>query len=123
MTPLQASVIRLASTNPEMRPHLLPLIAAGREAAWENLPKGWTEESVKSMWATLTGDTKHKITKCMKEMEGKVDNTGAFCGSLASHVGYRGASDASLLKRAMVRVAHTDKAARAQILPMVTRRA
>lgn len=181
MTPLQVAVVRLASTNPSLRPHLLPLVRVARLsdegvriiqtyesdaqweghvpvsqyddlprdvkealdatgaskvdvnrwlgfnglrlAAWENLPKGWTEESVKKMWATLTGDTKHKITKCMKEMEGKVDNTGAFCGSLASHVGYRGAADASLLKRAMVRVAHSDKAARAQILPMVTRRA
>jgi hypothetical protein len=54
---------------------------------WETLPKGWTMESVKKYWDTLTGDRKHKITKCMKEMEGKVGNTGAFCASLARKLG------------------------------------
>ena len=66
-----------------------------REAAqmradkWEDMPKGWTEESRKSFWNSLTGDNKHKITKCIKEMEGKVSDPGAFCGALASRVGYR----------------------------------
>lgn len=197
MTPLQVAVVRLASTNPSLRPHLLPLVT-GREAAWENLPKGWTQDSVKSMWDTMTDGVKHKITKCMEKMEGKVDNTGAFCGSLAAEVGYKRASaksagwagwtehmpvqvvaddgttvypnleaarrdypkldpdkggggfhwamrgevngrpairfesfgvyrqmyasrDASLLKRAMVRVAHEDRVLRAHLLPMITR--
>ena len=53
---------------------------------WKTLPKGWTDESVKKFWETMTGDVKHKVTKCMKEMEGKVDDTGAFCGSLADKV-------------------------------------
>jgi hypothetical protein len=56
--------------------------------AWEELPDGWTEESVKKMWKSLTGDNKHKITKCMKAMKGKVSDPGAFCGSLAKKVGY-----------------------------------
>lgn len=55
---------------------------------WSKLPKGWTQESLKKMWSSLTGDRKHKITKCMKKMEGKVDNPGAFCASLARKVGY-----------------------------------
>jgi hypothetical protein len=54
-----------------------------KEAAWENLPPGWTQESLESFWDSLTGDVKHKVTKCMKEMEGKIDDPGAFCGSLA----------------------------------------
>lgn len=55
---------------------------------WSRLPKGWDQDSLKSMWKSLTGDRKHKITKCMKKMEGKVDNPGAFCASLARKVGY-----------------------------------
>jgi hypothetical protein len=55
-------------------------------AAWESLPKGWTEDSLKDFWNSLTGDNKHKVTKCIKEMEGKVDDPGAFCASLADKV-------------------------------------
>jgi hypothetical protein len=57
-------------------------------ARWEDLPKGWTDESREKYWESLTGDNKHKITKCMKEMEGKIDDPGAFCASLARQVGY-----------------------------------
>lgn len=56
---------------------------------WKKLPKGWTEESLKKFWSSLTGDRKHKITKCIKRMTGKVTDPGAFCGGLASRVGYR----------------------------------
>lgn len=105
----------------------MPADRFDRWAAWENLPKGWTQESVKSMWNTMTGDAKHKITKCMKEMEGKVDNTGAFCGSLASEVGYKRASntvgDASLLRKAIIRVAHENPSLRTLLLPLLPRRA
>jgi len=55
---------------------------------WEGLPEGWTKESATKYWKTLTGDNKHKITKCMKEMKGKVGNPGAFCGSVSRLVGY-----------------------------------
>lgn len=43
------------------------------------LPKGWTESSAKKWWNTVTKGAKHKKTKCMKAIEGKVDNPGAFC--------------------------------------------
>ena len=121
MPSLRTAVVRLAHEHPGIRPHLLPLL---KGAAWENLPKGWTEESVEKMWGTLTDGVKHKVTKCMKEMEGKVDDTGAFCGSLADKVdpGWRSRS-AATLKGAMIRVAHSDKALRSQLLPMITRRA
>jgi hypothetical protein len=57
-------------------------------AGWEDLPEGWTQDSLKKFWDSLTGDRKHKITKCMKAMEGKVGDPGAFCASLARKVGY-----------------------------------
>jgi len=55
---------------------------------WESLPKGWTKESATKFWESLTGDRKHKITKCMKDMKGKTDNPGAFCASLGRMAGY-----------------------------------
>lgn len=55
---------------------------------WESLPRGWTMESVKKFWKSLTGDRKHKITQCIGKMKGKMDNPGAFCGSLAKKVEY-----------------------------------
>lgn len=55
-----------------------------QKGAWETLPKGWTEESLKSFWGSLTGDVKHKITKCIKKMgEAGMKDPGAFCASLA----------------------------------------
>lgn len=67
---------------------------SNRHAAWDNLPKGWTQDSVESFWKSLTGDKDHKITECMLKMEGKVTDPGAFCGSLASAVGYRKEAEA-----------------------------
>ena len=57
------------------------------QAAWETLPKGWTEESLKKMWESLTGRApKHKVSACMRKMEGKIDDPGAFCASLADKI-------------------------------------
>jgi len=54
---------------------------------WETMPKGWTEESRKKFWGSLTGSSpKHKVTACIKKMEGKVTDPGAFCGALADRV-------------------------------------
>lgn len=97
-----------------------------KEAAWENLPPGWTQESVQSFWDSLTGDVKHKVTKCMQQMEGKVDDPGAFCGSLGSAVGYRAASsgkNAALLRKAAIRVAHENPAHRTALLPFLSKKA
>jgi glycine/D-amino acid oxidase-like deaminating enzyme len=55
-------------------------------ARWESMPKGWTDASRKKFWDSLTGDVKHKVTKCIKEMKGKVGDPGAFCASLADRV-------------------------------------
>jgi len=59
---------------------------AGEGDKWQKMPKGWTEESREKFWTSLTGDVKHKVTKCIKQMEGKVDDAGAFCASLADRV-------------------------------------
>lgn len=50
-------------------------------------PKGWTDASRKKFWGTLTGRApKHKVTECIKRMEGKVSDPGAFCAALADRV-------------------------------------
>lgn len=53
---------------------------------WGKLPKGWTGDSVHKFWDSLTGDVKHKVTKCIKKMEDKMDNPGAFCAGTADKV-------------------------------------
>jgi len=59
-----------------------------KEAAkWEGpYPKGWTKESLKKYWNTLVGDLKHKVSACMRRMEGKVSDPGGFCAALADRV-------------------------------------
>lgn len=64
----------------------LRAMLAGKGDKWQKLPKGWTDESRKKMWDSLVGDVKHKVTKCIKQMEGKVDDPGAFCAALADRV-------------------------------------
>lgn len=62
-------------------------LAGVKEAKkWQKLPKGWTDESLRKFWDSLTGDVKHRVTKCIKQMEGKVDDPGAFCASAADRV-------------------------------------
>ena len=149
---LRSKLIRLAHAHPEFQSELLPLLKSAdqnapsnwygleprkpgitepaiepKQAAWENLPKGWTQDSVQSMWDTMTGDVKHKITKCMEKMDGKVDDTGAYCGSLAAQVGYKRASgkagDASLLRKAIIRVAHENPSLRPDLLTLLSKEA
>ena len=51
------------------------------------LPKGWTDESRKKFWDSLTSRApKHKVTQCIKKMKGNVSDPGAFCASLADRV-------------------------------------
>lgn len=61
-------------------------VTAAEGDKWLKMPPGWTEESRKKMWASLVGDVKHKVTKCIKKMGGKVDDPGAFCAALADRV-------------------------------------
>ncbi len=81
---LDRAILRLAQNEPEV---YVGLCRVGKIAAkWDTLPKGWTQKSVDKFWETLTGGVKHKVTKCIKEMEGKFDDPGAFCASLADKV-------------------------------------
>ena len=77
---IRQALIDIGAENPHLRPKLRPVI---KSAAWERLPKGWTQESVEKFWSTLTGEAKHKVTKCIEKMKGKFDDPGAFCASLA----------------------------------------
>lgn len=118
---LRTAFIRIAHENPETRKTLLPLVK--NAARWEKMPKGWTDESRKKFWETLTGDVKHKVTKCIKEMEGKFDDPGAFCASLADRVdpGWRSrrASDGRDLRSKIIRLAHARPELRAALLPLL----
>lgn len=57
---------------------------ARAQAAWEKLPRGWTEESLRKFWESLTGDVKHKMTKCVEKIKDveAIDDPYAFCASL-----------------------------------------
>jgi len=57
-----------------------------RRGAWDRLPKGWTRGSLKKFWSKLTGDRKHKVTACIRKMEGSIDDPGAFCASIADEL-------------------------------------
>lgn len=62
-------------------------VAARVAKKWKKLPKGWTEESVKKFWKTLTDRApKHPVSRCIREMDGKVDDPGGFCGGLADQM-------------------------------------
>jgi len=54
---------------------------------WKKLPKGWTEESVKKFWKTITKESKdHPVSECIKRMGKRMDNPGAFCAGLADEM-------------------------------------
>src|SRR3989344_4845162 len=71
----------------EIYPPRITASAARVAKKWQKLPKGWTEESVKKFWGTVTDqDPKHPVKKCIDKMTGKVSDPGAFCGALADRV-------------------------------------
>jgi len=76
--------LRLASTDPEIRLALNTVLKTA--IGWNKLPKGWTQESVQKFWTSLTGEAKHKVTKCIEKMQDKFDDPGAFCASLADQI-------------------------------------
>jgi len=87
MQHIRTALLQLAAADPTIRGTVLPL--ARQADKWEGLPKGWDASSRTKFWETLTGDNKHKVTKCIKEMSkpGKdIDDPGAFCASLADRV-------------------------------------
>lgn len=83
---LVKALARVAIKHPKYRSKVASILGLKKKAAWTSLPKGWTEQSVKKFWDSLSGDAKHKVTACMRKMDGKVDDPGAFCASLRDHV-------------------------------------
>jgi hypothetical protein len=84
---IRTALLKLAAEEPTVRPVIVPM--ARQADKWEDMPKGWDASSRKKFWDTLTGDNKHKVTKCIKEMSkpGKdIDDPGAFCAALADRV-------------------------------------
>jgi hypothetical protein len=59
---------------------------------WETLPKGWTKESLRQFWNTLTDSTsagEGGVRKCvakMKKAYPEVDDPEAFCASAADQL-------------------------------------
>jgi len=58
------------------------------EAGFEDKPKGWTDQSIKKYSKTFTKQMKGAVTskdffdKCVKKMQGKMENPEGFCASL-----------------------------------------
>lgn len=66
-------------------------ITAQDEEIREMAKMGWEGvdgPKAKAIWEGLTQGAEHKIQACMTQVQGKVDDPGAFCGSLAKTVGY-----------------------------------
>lgn len=87
MYDIRLALMGLAAADTEVASSVTPLTRQADK--WQSLPKGWTDESRKKFWETLTGDNKHKVTKCIKEMskgDKDIDNPGAFCAALADRV-------------------------------------
>jgi predicted RNA-binding Zn-ribbon protein involved in translation (DUF1610 family) len=60
-----------------------------KQAAWEGLPTGWTEASLKSFYSSLAGggDAKKKFYHCVSKIKDTdVTNPESFCGSLLDRV-------------------------------------
>jgi hypothetical protein len=68
-------------------------VLAKKGKAWDKKPKGWTKKSMKEYLESLTGGAKHKVTKCIKKIEGSdsdIDDPGAFCSSLVDKIEGKG---------------------------------
>lgn len=91
----QKSVSEVANqqTNPE---DLIQKAKTGEDVEEVNVPSvvgmaGWDsidQEQAKRYWSKITASAPHKITACIKAVEGQVDNPGEFCGLLATKAGY-----------------------------------
>jgi hypothetical protein len=92
---------------------------------WRDLPKGWTDESRKTFWESLTSRApKHKVTQCIKRMDGKVSDPGAFCAALADRVtpGWREEAAKERRKKKKKATSQLERAAASLGQPLRTRR-
>lgn len=81
---LTARALEELARHPQHRRHVASILK--KALGWKKLPKGWTQDSVKKFWDGLTGDAKHKVTKCMKKMEPHMGDAGGFCASIKDMV-------------------------------------
>lgn len=59
------------------------------EVGWDNLPKGWTEKSVKKFAKSLAkkgAKEKGFFDACVDKMKGNIDDPEAFCASIKDEV-------------------------------------
>jgi hypothetical protein len=52
---------------------------AKKKPKWKKLPKGWSQKTVKKYWDSLTEESEHPFTECVKEMKGKMKKPEGFC--------------------------------------------
>lgn len=82
---LRKALARVALQHPKYRKMVASMLRSADR--WETMPNGWDSKSRDKFWDSLTGQApKHKVTACINKMEGKVDDPGAFCASLADRV-------------------------------------
>lgn len=81
---IRTALTHIAQESADLRPVLVPMLRQADK--WKKLPNGWTQDSVDKFWSSLTGENKHKVTECIKKMDDKVTDPGAFCASLADKV-------------------------------------
>src|SRR3989344_1735691 len=85
MIRIRTALAQFAQEVPWLRATLMPVLRQADK--WQSMHRGGTEAARQKFWESLTGDNKHKVTKCIEEMEGKnIDDPGAFCASLADQV-------------------------------------
>lgn len=68
------------------------IVAAKKKKAWKKGGKGWEMPgSLKKYLASLTGDAKHKTTKCVEKLKDvkDIDDKWAFCASALRRLGER----------------------------------
>ena len=103
---LRAKVIRLAHTRPDLRPHLLPLLAA-RKVAYARIPDGFVSFGYKGVGAETAGlQMANEVKGVIREMKDQARSTWK---SLAAELMSNSDVDAQpALSRAAVRLAITD---------------
>ena len=82
MVRIKTALTHLAQESSDVRAVLAPMLRQADK--WKKLPNGWTQDSVDKFWSSLTGENKHKVTECIKKMDGKVTDPGASDGAVSS---------------------------------------
>jgi len=80
--------------NPAIRPEIVETVPGDtprgsvgsvgerRRKPWSRLPAGWTKDSLEDFWDSVGG----RVRTCITKIEGRVDDPGAFCASIADRL-------------------------------------